>query len=450
MTTWLSGGSAMFLVLASRSMVICPVVDAFAPLPTTFTTKQSFTSQQPAVEDDPNIFLQNGIIGSHNPSSSDQQYTSYNTRRDVSLYEKKKKKKGGGGGTSSKTKARPQGFGAALRELQKHTFRYSGSVQPGVQTPQRIVDDPAIMCPDYASDGVPKNASPMLPWIIEVKTPEEIVKMRAAGIVARECLDAAGRMAKPGVTTDEIDALVHAEALKRGAYPSPLNYRGFPKSCCTSVNEVICHGIPDDRPLKDGDLINIDITCYLNGYHGDCSEMFCVGTPSPEGKRLIQTTYDCWVKAMNFVQPNRDYKDIGGIIEDHISERGYSTVRGFCGHGIGSVFHTNPNIFHYRNSEPAGQMAPGHTFTIEPMICEGTAKCLHWPDEWTATTLDGKNTAQFEHTLLITPDGVEALTGKLPTSPLQFWEEESEVHKGIWLGTNANAKQKMKQLAPQE
>ena len=163
--------------------------------------------------------------------------------------------------------------------------------------------------------------------------------------------------------------------IQRGAYPSPLNYHGFPKSCCTSVNEVICHGIPDDRKLQKGDIINLDITCYLDGYHGDCSEMFVVGgeeAADPAVKRLLQTTYDCWVSAMNIVQPGRDYKDIGGVVEDYVVQRGFSTVKNFCGHGIGSVFHTNPNILHYKNNEPNGQMAPGHTFTIEPMICEGS------------------------------------------------------------------------------
>ena len=160
--------------------------------------------------------------------------------------------------------------------------------------------------------------------------------------------------------------------LQRGAYPSPLNYHGFPKSCCTSVNEVICHGIPDDRALKEGDLVNLDITCYLNGYHGDCSEMFVAGEPDEAGKKLLQATYDCWVSSMNFCRPGNDYKDIGAIIEDHVVPRGFTTVKNFCGHGIGSVFHTNPNILHYRNNEPNGQMTVGHTFTIEPMICEGT------------------------------------------------------------------------------
>lgn len=364
---------------------------------------------------------------------------------------KKGKSKGGGGKGKSSGGASGKGFGAApavaaLQNLVNPTFQYAGTVVPGVQSPQRVVTEPNIMKPDYADDGMPKNRPQMLPWVIEQKTPEEILKMRAAGRVAREVLDIAGRMVKPGVTTDEIDAVVHEETLKRGAYPSPLNYHGFPKSCCTSVNEVICHGIPDDRKLEDGDIINIDITCYLDGYHGDCSEMFVAGEADEAGRKLLQTTYDCWVKSMNFVKPGNDYKDIGAIIEDHIVPEGFSTVKKFCGHGIGSVFHTNPNIFHYRNTEPNGQMAPGHTFTIEPMICEGTAQCLSWPDDWTATTTDGKRSAQFEHTLLVTPDGVEALTGKIETSPVQWWEKESEIHKGVWLGTTPAAIQKMEEL----
>jgi len=372
---------------------------------------------------------------------------------------KKSKSKGGGGGKSKSGGGGgggggSKGFGAApaaaaLQSLVPPgagAFQYAGTVVPGVQSPQRTVADSQIMKPDYAADSIPKNRPQMLPWVIEQKTPEEVAKMRAAGRVAREVLDIAGRMVAPGVTTDAIDAVVHEESLKRGAYPSPLNYHGFPKSCCTSVNEVICHGIPDDRPLAEGDVVNVDITCYLDGYHGDCSEMFVAGEADEAGRDLIQTTYDCWVKSMQFVKPGNDYKDIGAIIEDHIVPRGFSTVKKFCGHGIGSVFHTNPNIFHYRNSEPNGRMAPGHTFTIEPMICEGTAQCLSWPDDWTATTTDGKRSAQFEHTLLVTEDGVEALTGKIETSPVQWWEKESEVHGGVWLGTTPAAIQKMEEL----
>jgi len=351
------------------------------------------------------------------------------------LYMNNKKKKKGGG----------KGFGSF--NLREAIFKYAGDVRPGTQTPQRTVVDTTISKPDYALDGIPKGAARApLPWVIEVKTPDEIEKMRVAGRIAREVLDTAGRAVRPGITTEQIDCIVHEEALKRGGYPSPLNYRGFPKSCCTSVNEVICHGIPDDRPLEEGDLINIDITCYVNGYHGDCSEMFVAGEPDERGRDLLQTTYDCWVKSLEFVKPGNHYRDIGGIIEDYITERGFSTVRNFCGHGIGSVFHTNPSILHYHNSEPNGQMAPGHTFTIEPMICEGTAKALTWPDQWTATTADGGRSAQFEHTLLITPDGVEALTGKTESSPLQFWEKESKVLPGKWLGTTAAARAKAKDI----
>lgn len=366
------------------------------------------------------------------------------TKSTTKLYMNKKK---GKGGKKKAARGTPKGFAGALRDLQMNTFQYAGGVKAGKQSPQKTVSDSAvIMKPDYSEDGIPKNKSQMLPWVVEVKTAQEIEKMRAAGRVAREVLDIAGRAVRPGITTDEIDNIVHAESLKRGAYPSPLNYHGFPKSCCTSVNEVICHGIPDDRPLEEGDVVNVDITCYLNGFHGDCSEMFVAGEPDEKARELLQTTYDCWVKAMEFVKPGNDYKDIGGIIEDHITERGFSTVRNFCGHGIGSVFHTNPNIFHYRNSEPNGQMAPGHTFTIEPMICEGTSKCLTWPDKWTATTADGKRTAQFEHTLLITPDGVEALTGKIESSPTQFWEKESAVVKGKWVGTSPAARQRAQEI----
>ena len=177
--------------------------------------------------------------------------------------------------------------------------------------------------------------------------------------------------------------------------------------------------------------------------------MFYVGDENKaddKTKKLLQTTYDCWIKACNFVQPGNDYKDIGGIIEDHVEAKGFTTVRNFCGHGIGSVFHTNPNILHYRNNEPNGKMAAGHTFTIEPMICEGSSKPLSWPDDWTATTVDGKRSAQFEHTLLISEEGVEALTGKTEESPLHFWERDSKIHQGIWLGTTPAAKARMDEI----
>ncbi|GMI26076.1 hypothetical protein TrCOL_g12159 [Triparma columacea] len=260
--------------------------------------------------------------------------------------------------------------------------------------------------------------------------------MERAGKLARQCLEVGGAAIKPGVTTEEIDRIVHQECLSNGAYPSPLNYHGFPKSCCTSVNEVICHGIPDARPLQSGDIVNLDVTVFKDGVHGDCSEMFVVGEETDTASQeLIQVTYDCWLKAMEFCRPGRAYSDIGGIIEEYVSARGFSTVRAFCGHGIGSVFHTNPNVLHYKNSEPNGKMEPGHTFTIEPMICAGTQKHVTWPDKWTAATKDGGRTAQFEHTLLIEENGVRPLTGKREGDRVQWWEERSEVHKGIWTGS---------------
>lgn len=356
---------------------------------------------------------------------------------------KKKKKPSGGKPPAGK------GFASALAtEPPLDKFPYAGSVRPGKQSPQRKVivasDVSSDLLPDYALDGRPKKGSnsPLLPWVIEVKKPVEIEKMRASGKLAREILDLAGKAVKPGITTDEIDTIVHEAILEAGAYPSPLNYHGFPKSCCTSVNEVICHGIPDDRVLQEGDVVNVDITVYLNGYHGDCSEMFVAGNIDPAGKALLQATYDCWIKACEFVKPGRDYKELGAIMEEHIVPLGFSSVRNFCGHGIGSVFHTTPNILHYKNNEPNGQMATGHTFTIEPMICEGSSKVLNWPDDWTATTVDGKRSAQFEHTLVVTPDGVEAMTCKNENSMLQFWEKESKVYQGFWLGSSEDAKQR--------
>jgi len=281
-----------------------------------------------------------------------------------------------------------------------------------------------ILRPDYADDGRPKARGPLLPWQVEVKTPADIEGMRVAGRVAREVLDAAGSLVAPGVTTDAIDALVTEETIKRGAYPSPLNYHSFPKSCCTSVNEVICHGIPDSSVLRDGDIVNIDITCYVGGYHGDCSEMFLVGDVDDAGKQLVKATYDCWQAAIDYCKAGQPFNGIGAAIEDRIKPYGYSSVKEFCGHGIGKVFHTNPNILHYRNKEP-GTMQVGNVFTIEPMICEGTARHLMWDDQWTATTMDGGRSAQFEHTLLVTPDGVEALTARLPTSNPFFWEVDT-------------------------
>ena len=248
-------------------------------------------------------------------------------------------KKGGGKKAGGGTKKRAASSGSGFASMPKDTFKYTGTMRPGIQSPPRTIPS-NIIKPDYADDGRPKAGGPLLPWQIEVKTAADIKGMRIAGRVAREILDLACAAAVPGVTTDSIDALVHEECLKRGAYPSPLNYHGFPKSCCTSVNEVICHGIPDSYVLQDGDIVNVDITTYVGGYHGDCSETVCVGEVDEAGRQLVQVTYDCWQAAIDYCKPGALYKGIGSIIEDHIQPYGYTTVQHFCGHGIVSVWST--------------------------------------------------------------------------------------------------------------
>lgn len=310
-----------------------------------------------------------------------------------------------------------KGFGKGLAPK----FKFTGKLRPGFITPRLEIPE-EIPRPNYWKSGRPRSKNPKFPWDVEVKSPEEIAAMRTSGRLAREVLDAAGRAIEPGMITDELDRIVHAETLKRGAYPSPLNYHGFPKSCCTSVNEVVCHGIPDDTVLLSGDIVNVDVTIFFGGFHGDCSEMFIVGDVDESGKKLVRTTYDCLHDAMAICKPGVPFKRIGTPIEQRARKEGFSVVRNFCGHGIGSTFHTTPNILHCENNEPAGIMQPGMTFTIEPMINEGTHKNITWPDDWTATTLDGRRSAQFEHTLLVTEEGVEALTARLENSPKLFWE----------------------------
>ncbi|KAI9490856.1 methionine aminopeptidase, type I [Zychaea mexicana] len=217
--------------------------------------------------------------------------------------------------------------------------------------------------------------------------------------ITREVLETAAAAVRVGVTTDEIDRIVHEATIERGAYPSPLNYHYFPKSCCTSVNEVICHGIPDQRPLEDGDLLNIDISCFYNGFHGDANATYLVGdNVNPVAKKLVQVTRECLEKSIAAVKPGMRYRDFGKIIEDHATANGFSVVRAFCGHGINQLFHCAPDVPHYANNKAVGILKPGHIFTIEPMLCEGVYDDLLWPDGWTATTKDGKLSAQFEHT----------------------------------------------------
>jgi methionyl aminopeptidase len=261
-----------------------------------------------------------------------------------------------------------------------------------------------IARPDYAGTGRPRSQG------ADIRTAEELVRMRRACAAAARVLRVAGEAVRAGITTDGIDELAHAEIVRLGGYPSPLNYRGFPKSICTSVNEVICHGIPDSRPLEDGDIVNLDVTVYLDGMHGDCSATFLVGEVDAEGRRLVQVARECLHEGIAAVRPGRPISDIGRAIEAHASQHGYGVVRSYCGHGIGDTFHTSLQIPHHYDPSLRRQMAPGMTFTVEPMITEGTWEDRLWDDGWTAVTDDGKRSAQFEHTLLVTEGGAEILT----------------------------------------
>ena len=200
-------------------------------------------------------------------------------------------------------------------------------------------------------------------------------------------------------------------------YPSPLNYNHFPKSVCTSVNEIICHGIPDGRPLRDGDIVNIDVSFYFGGFHGDLNETYYIGTPSPEAVRVVETARDCLNAAIALVKPGMLFREAGNAIEPLARARGCSVVRTYCGHGINRLFHCAPNVPHYAKNKTVGVAKKGMCFTIEPMINLGSWRDRTWPDKWTSATADGALSAQFEHTLLVTDDGVEVLTARKPDSP---------------------------------
>ncbi|KAI3681577.1 hypothetical protein L6452_36377 [Arctium lappa] len=312
-----------------------------------------------------------------------------------------------------------------LRKGQSRTaqiphFDWTGPLRPYPISKKRVI--PAgIELPDWAIDGTPKvEPNSDLQHVVEIKTPEQIERMRETSRIAREVLDAAARAVRPGVTTDEIDAVVHEATVAAGAYPSPLNYHFFPKSCCTSVNEVICHGIPDGRKLEDGDIVNVDVTVYYKGVHGDLNETFFVGNVDEASLQLVKCTYECLEKAIAIVKPGVRYREIGEIVNRHATMSGLSVVKSYCGHGIGELFHCAPNIPHYARNKAVGVMKAGQTFTIEPMINTGVWRDRMWPDGWTAVTADGKRSAQFEHTLLVTETGVEVLTARLPTSPKVF------------------------------
>jgi methionyl aminopeptidase len=277
-------------------------------------------------------------------------------------------------------------------------------VRPGLLSPTRAVP-PGIGRPPYAASGDPGPSRSS-----SVRTSEEVGRMRRAGAAAAEILVEAGRAVEPGITTDRIDAIVHEAALARGGYPSPLNYRGYPKSVCTSVNEVICHGIPDSRPLADGDIINIDVTIFLDGVHGDTSVTFLVGDVDDHSRWLVNETRTAMDLGIDVVRPGQPVHAIGRAIERHARKHGLGVVREFIGHGVGTEFHSGLQVKHYFDPRDDTVLVPGMTFTVEPMLTLGDPACALWDDNWTAVTLDGRRTAQFEHTLLVTEDGVERLT----------------------------------------
>lgn len=243
-----------------------------------------------------------------------------------------------------------------------------------------------------------------------IKSAETIEGMRTSGKVTTQILDEVAALIKPGTTTEEINQFVHERTLAFGGIPAPLNYNGFPKSTCTSINEVICHGIPSsERVLKEGDIINVDVTTILNGYYSDASRMYTVGKVSDEALRLIEKTKECLNIGLSVVKPLASTNDIGVAIEDHALANGYSVVEDFGGHGLGKVFHEDPFIFHFDIGEPGMILLPGMTFTIEPMINAGEYECKVLEDKWTAVTVDGSLSAQWEYTLVVTKDGAEIL-----------------------------------------
>lgn len=245
------------------------------------------------------------------------------------------------------------------------------------------------------------------------KSAEELDKMRIAGALAAEVLEMIRPQVQPGITTGELDQICHQHITEvQQAIPAPLNYHGFPRSICTSVNDVICHGIPSDtRKLKDGDIINIDVTVIKDGYHGDTSIMVGVGDTPPHAERLMRITQECLYRAIDIVRPGATLGDIGHIIQQHAESNYYSVVREYCGHGIGKVFHEEPQVLHYGRKGTGMVLEPGMTFTIEPMINAGRRHTrLNKKDGWTVTTRDGRLSAQWEHTLAVTDSGVEVLT----------------------------------------
>lgn len=276
---------------------------------------------------------------------------------------------------------------------------------PGTPTPIRTVPN-HIERPEYVWKDTVQEAMGE-PF---VQTPEVIEKMREASKIAANALAEAGKAVMPGVTTDEIDRVAHEYMCDHGAYPSTLGYRGFPKSCCVSLNEIVCHGIPDSTVIEDGDIVNIDVTAYKNGVHGDTNATFLAGNVSEEHRLLVERTKEATMRGIRAAKPGREINVIGRVIEVYAKRFGYNVVRDFTGHGIGTTFHNGLVVMHYDAPEYTDILEPGMTLTVEPMINLGALPYDIWDDGWTVANRDGKFTAQFEHTIVITEDGNEILT----------------------------------------
>ncbi len=278
------------------------------------------------------------------------------------------------------------------------------AIAPAAVSPRRPVPQ-SIARPEYVDKPLPAPFTGS-----EVKDDETIERIRIACRLAAQARDLVGEHVAPGVTTDELDRVGHEFLCDHGAYPSTLGYKHFPKSLCTSVNEVVCHGIPDARVLEDGDIVNIDITAFVNGVHGDTNATFLAGDVDEETRLLVDRTHEALVRAIKAVKPGRRVNIIGRVIEAYAKRFGYGVVREFTGHGIGTAFHSGLIIPHYDEPQFDDEIRPGMTFTIEPMLNLGTHEWVIWGDGWTVVTADGRRSAQFEHTLLVTHDGAEILT----------------------------------------
>ncbi len=275
---------------------------------------------------------------------------------------------------------------------------------PGVVGPQRAV--PAtIPRPEYVGRRAPERFSGP-----EVKDAGTIARIRVAAQLAAQALEEVGRHIRPGVTTDELDRVGHTFLVEHDAYPSTLGYKGFPKSLCTSLNEVICHGIPDSTVVRDGDIVNIDITAFIDGVHGDTNATYLAGDVDEESRLLVERTREATMRGIKAVAPGRAINVVGRVIESYARRFGYGVVRDFTGHGIGTAFHSGLVVPHFDDPRATTVMEPGMTFTIEPMLTLGTYEYDIWDDGWTVVTADGRRSAQFEHTVLVTEDGVEILT----------------------------------------